>query len=940
MHGSELARMVAHLLGSTEAERRTALGHWRQQDPELAERLAQELGRAMRTARVLDVDTELLEPAGGHEVPGPAARLRPWLIPGERVGDWEVVAYHAGGGSSEVYRVRRQGEERLWAMKVVFAAGHAKARRNHGREVAAAAVEHPHLVRLIDFGEESGRGLLYLVMELADGPDLAQVLRHLAAAGRPLSAAERRLVVARVGEAARALAALHARRIVHHDIKPQNIVITGAPPECPLAGSVRVVDLGLAEPVRAVPRDDSTVQMTPSYAAPEVLLGQPATPGSDVFALGVTMHDLLTARLPAQRGVPHTAGLQPLGRLIADVEPDLAAIVDECCQPEPAQRYGDAQALAADLQAFLDGQPVRVRPRRVLGRLRRALRRDPHAMIRAVVRGGAWTAILLAAVLGLGYVVAGSVAALRARVDWTAGDLLGSSEHGARTPGWLAALLLPEDLREALTGRGDSAEVAVMARLRAGDRAAAARIAAAWLERDGLGTHPRLVGHLASEAARDLAEDAMTTLPSTANLLFQRPPLGPVDDAACAALRTLLRGAVTGASDGRVNHAAVAALGGCGEAQDLAVLVEGLEAAAAAGHRDLELSRLLAVAAERITQRRHRRGASWNPLVPEWLRRAARAMPAHEAGERVRVACRDWHRAALCWARAAGAAVDAGWEGGTAADDVPWVRGDAAAIASLRATVDWYPGIDRSVPRSRADELQSCWQLGYRCGLLDEPDLWDAIQARLPGLCATWNLGMEAARDLLHRGYLQGQGLRQGLDHDRAPDPGSRLRELLERHDPTEAAVQPMSPGHDPMRVEVSFRPSLPQAIGPVRGVHALACWWRRDDLHPEEHNVCLGVPGVSAVLVRYEAVGPAVHGAMLELFLQRAWRAALPHGGQVGIEVLDDGRPVARIDQVHIVISGSIVVPLGPGAGAREIAIRLTPESTGVLWLYGLTIR
>ncbi len=313
------------------------------------------------------------------------------------------------GAMGVVYEARDRELGRDVAVKILDARlfRDPEAERRFQREAEAlAALQHPHVVAVFDRGRTEA-GIHYLVMERLVGGTLAALLERIAEQG--LTAAldgwfgagvgERvwpRLVASWGAAVADALAAAHAGQLVHRDVKPSNVFVTGQ-------GRVVLLDFGIAAR-GADPRLTATQTTlgTPWYMPPEqVRAGGAATaqPTVDVYGLGATLFHLLAGRPPyegdaptvlaalAQQDPPSLAALRPA------LPRDLAAIVDTCLDRDPARRYPDAARLAADLRAFLQHQPVTARPLSAWGRRWRQLRRSPAKAIASL-------AVLLAVVVG------------------------------------------------------------------------------------------------------------------------------------------------------------------------------------------------------------------------------------------------------------------------------------------------------------------------------------------------------------------------------------------------------------------------------------------------------------------------------------------------------------------------------------------------------------
>jgi eukaryotic-like serine/threonine-protein kinase len=194
---------------------------------------------------------------------------------------YRLIEQLGAGGMSVVWRAHDEVLGRPVAVKQLpDAADPASHRRIQAEARAAAVLSHPNIAAVYDFGHTAG-GAPFVVMELIDGESLEDRLQR---AGGPLRVTEALRVAAQL---ASALAAVHARGLVHHDVKPANVMLTG--------GGVKLVDFG----VSAIAGEDTDQLIgTPAYLAPERLRGIPPMPATDVYALGVVLHRMLTGELP------------------------------------------------------------------------------------------------------------------------------------------------------------------------------------------------------------------------------------------------------------------------------------------------------------------------------------------------------------------------------------------------------------------------------------------------------------------------------------------------------------------------------------------------------------------------------------------------------------------------------------------------------------------
>ncbi|MCS6797829.1 MAG: protein kinase [Myxococcota bacterium] len=307
-------------------------------------------------------ETHSAQPRFGHE-PDEDERADPLI--GRIVADrYRILSLIGRGGMGVVYKVEHIHIGKLMAMKLL--AGELSHQRDSVRRFrreaeAASRLSHPNTVQVFDFG--SDQGLTYLVMELLEGRDLAEVL----AEEGPLPFTRVARIVAQV---CASVAEAHAHGIVHRDLKPENIFIVTARDG---TETVKVLDFGLAklrhtDAGLSVTRAGSILG-TPYYMAPETIRGEESDPRSDVYALGAVMYKTLTGQPPFWGESPVTVltrhltdEVVPPSRRVRGVRlpPEADAIVLRALQKNPADRYQRADDLRADLLAYLDsvGEPV------------------------------------------------------------------------------------------------------------------------------------------------------------------------------------------------------------------------------------------------------------------------------------------------------------------------------------------------------------------------------------------------------------------------------------------------------------------------------------------------------------------------------------------------------------------------------------------------------
>jgi serine/threonine protein kinase/tetratricopeptide (TPR) repeat protein len=298
------------------------------------------------------------------------------LAPGTRLGPYEILSPLGAGGMGEVYRARDTRLGREVAVKVLpehLSRDADLVRRFEQEARAVAALSHPNILTLHDFGREADR--LYAVTELLEGETLRTRLAHTAPAWP--RAVEIAVAVAD------GLSAAHSRGIIHRDIKPENIFLTSD-------GRVKVLDFGLARWKPAASRQDETsaptaaggtapgyVMGTVGYMSPEQVRGDAADVPSDIFALGCVLYECVSGRKP----FAGKTSAETMAAILRDPVPELSLaepafprelsrIVAHCLEKEPGERFQSARDLAFALRAVQEGVAA---PRTSSGRSRRAI---------------------------------------------------------------------------------------------------------------------------------------------------------------------------------------------------------------------------------------------------------------------------------------------------------------------------------------------------------------------------------------------------------------------------------------------------------------------------------------------------------------------------------------------------------------------------------------
>jgi serine/threonine-protein kinase len=338
---------------------------------------------AARLRRMLDADR-----IGGTIVDQPlgvvAERLMSDGIPtGVSFGPYRIERLLGEGGMGSVYLAERADLHSRAAVKVLRDAWLSPARRERfaAEQRMLAQLNHPGIARLYDAGTLAD-GTPWIAMEHVNGVSLAEYCLR-----RPCSLRERLRLFREVCEA---VGHAHRHLIVHRDLKPSNIMVT---PE----GHVKLLDFGIAKQLEAELTGDQTRgmrPMTPGYAAPEQLRGEPIGVHTDIYTLGVVLYELLAGRLPfdLSESTPEAAASLILARAPerpsvaargkdgvvvarADEWADLDVLCLSAMRADVQRRYQSVEALARDVDHFLLGQPLEARPDGVRYRLAKFVRR-------------------------------------------------------------------------------------------------------------------------------------------------------------------------------------------------------------------------------------------------------------------------------------------------------------------------------------------------------------------------------------------------------------------------------------------------------------------------------------------------------------------------------------------------------------------------------------
>lgn len=267
-------------------------------------------------------------------------------------GRYELIERIGSGGMSIVYKATDRSLGRLVAIKMLHESltGDPDFLRRFRQEAYAAAnLAHPNIVTVHDIGQDGHRH--FIVMEYVDGRTLKDIIRELKREGEQMSV-ERVLdltiqICAGIGYA-------HRANLVHCDVKPQNVLVTRD-------DRVKVADFGIARAISEASQQYQASQVwgTPQYFAPEQAAGHPATPASDVYAIGIMMFEMLAGRLPFTAESQTALALKhlqetppPVTQFNPAVPTQLELIIDKILSKEPAGRYRTGDQLGRILSTY------------------------------------------------------------------------------------------------------------------------------------------------------------------------------------------------------------------------------------------------------------------------------------------------------------------------------------------------------------------------------------------------------------------------------------------------------------------------------------------------------------------------------------------------------------------------------------------------------------
>ena len=300
---------------------------------------------------------------------------------GTRLGVWKIVKHIGSGGMGDVYQAERNDGlyDQLVALKVIQRRDSGSLRRFEDERKRLANLEHPGISRIID-GGTTENGQPFMVMEYVEGIAIDEYV-----AAEKLSRSQ---ILTLFKDLCSGVTHAHSKLILHRDIKTKNVLIDAV-------GLPKLIDFGIASMIGETSEGHGG-PMTIAYAAPEQLMRHAPTVGSDIFALGVLLHALLTGK-PQKRN--------PDGSVTTDTvsinDEDLSAILSKATAFDPNARYQSVTALADDIEAYQDTRPVIARNGGGTYRFRKLIKRNALASSLAAafvvaLSGGLITSLVMA----------------------------------------------------------------------------------------------------------------------------------------------------------------------------------------------------------------------------------------------------------------------------------------------------------------------------------------------------------------------------------------------------------------------------------------------------------------------------------------------------------------------------------------------------------------
>jgi len=381
---SPISEHFDHALDLSDAERKSWLAELREREPQIAAQLEQ-----LFAAREREGFAQFLSGSAP-----PLAGIGTGTLIGRRIGPYQIEAEAGRGGMGSVWRARRADGryEGVVAIKLVHASwlGRGAEQRFRTEGQLLGSLEHPHIARLLDAGVLDDTQP-YLVLEYVEGEPIDAYCRRQALGIE----ARIRLFL----DVLDAVAHAHSHLIVHRDLKPGNIFVTRD-------GVVKLLDFGIAKLLEGdgasgAPTQSSQAALTPMFAAPEQLTGEPVTTGTDIYTLGLVLYVLLTGTAPYPADSvsraqfiqavltqdpprPSTVGLiETVPRRL--LRGDLDNILGKALKKSPAERYRSVTDFADDLKRLLAHEPVQAHADTMRYRVTKFVRRHRGSVLGALL---------------------------------------------------------------------------------------------------------------------------------------------------------------------------------------------------------------------------------------------------------------------------------------------------------------------------------------------------------------------------------------------------------------------------------------------------------------------------------------------------------------------------------------------------------------------------
>ena len=259
-------------------------------------------------------------------------------IIGKQLGRYQVVSPLGEGGMAAVYKAYQPGMDRYVALKILpqqYARDAEFSGRFEQEAKVIAKLQHPHILPVHDYGKADD--YTYIVMPIVETGTLADLLRG----EQPMSLQRIRIIMTQLGDA---LDYAHSQGLIHRDVKPSNVLIDNR-------GNCLLTDFGIAKMVGGTKHFTQTggIVGTPHYMSPEQGGGDPLTPQSDIYALGVLLYEMTTGRVPFDAETPMavvikhmTDPLPPPSKINPEVSPALESVILKAMANRPEDRYASA----------------------------------------------------------------------------------------------------------------------------------------------------------------------------------------------------------------------------------------------------------------------------------------------------------------------------------------------------------------------------------------------------------------------------------------------------------------------------------------------------------------------------------------------------------------------------------------------------------------------